>query len=197
MKNKKLMLTALAVLMATVISSCDNNSLSTSANSNAMVNEKEWKEILSSTTNYTMEMSLLRNDSFVYINTIYFSDDKVKIVSVDNSVLYTIKCDNNSAKDYTLNDNGEWIQNGTISVSFDVYVAHQFHFIPFFKDEYSQFNFNESNEKIDFSNINIGFENGKLIKCDYIVTVQSFTLETVRASISHIGTTDFELPELK
>lgn len=213
MKNKKLMLTALAVLMATVISSCDSNSLSTSANSNAMANEKEWKEILSSTTNYTMEMSLLTNDSFVYINTIYFSDDKVKIVSVDNSVLYTIKCDNNSAKDYTLNDNGEWIQNGTISVSFDVYVAHQFHFIPFFKDEYSQFNFNEStntyeldefsytfnesNEKIDFSNINIGFENGKLIKCDYIATVQSFTLETMCASISHIGTTDFELPELK
>ena len=70
MKNKKLMLTALAVLMATVISGCDSNSLSTSANSNAMVNEKEWKEILSSTTNYTMEMSLLTNDSFVYINTI-------------------------------------------------------------------------------------------------------------------------------
>ena len=38
MKNKKPMLTALAVLMATVISGCDSNSLSTSANSNAMVN---------------------------------------------------------------------------------------------------------------------------------------------------------------
>ena len=45
MQNKRLMLTALAVLMATVISSCDSNSLSTSANSNAMANEKEWKVI--------------------------------------------------------------------------------------------------------------------------------------------------------
>ena len=39
MQNKRFMLTALAVLMATVISSCDSNSLSTSANSNAMANE--------------------------------------------------------------------------------------------------------------------------------------------------------------
>lgn len=63
MQNKRLMLTALAVLMATVISSCDeSNSLPSSNNnstSNVIINEVTeaiWKENLTiENNNFTMK----------------------------------------------------------------------------------------------------------------------------------------------
>ena len=84
MKNKKLMLTALAVLMATVISGCDeNDSLSSSNNNSASniltneVTETIWKENLTTkNNNFTMKYETT-NDGVKSDEHTYVTNDKI------------------------------------------------------------------------------------------------------------------------
>ena len=222
MQNKKLMLTALAVLMATVISGCDeSNSLSSSNNnstSNVIINEVTeaiWRENLTiENNNFTMKCETT-NDGVKSEEHTYVTNDKImmeaKTTGNANVTMLFVKSDTGCYQ-YTLQSSGEWKKDNYPEEAFSTNMVNLCVFTTF-KDEYSKFQYissskyyeldsytfetGEGENKVhsDFSNIKIGFEDGKLNFVGFSLTVvYSFATTSGTYTIDNFGSTTIDMP---
>lgn len=162
----------------------------------AKVTADEWTQIIGSVDNYTATSTQGSVNSIVKVD-----KDKFEMNATGQKMIY-VK-DGSSYYVYTY-ANSTWMRMGISEQMYKPMADSMEQSVGVFKDKMSEFTYADGvytaatlsaevdNETIDFANVKIKFENGKLISLEYDVSVGADG--TVHGVLNEVGTTKVEVP---